>query len=315
MRNFIIKYQLHIIGNYLNIVLDELILLIYNNIKHINPLFLILLSLLLTQFNYLFLSYISYISFICGIFVSIIFILKYWITNGYCKSNYPKLYRIIRLLLLLSLIITISIFIYYIIMIICHIIYNLTYSLCKFLYSKFWTKSIKEGSTLKFKDSEGYPNTSSSSFHYSKKKVDIDMSKYNLNSFFSYKKKKKVHKDITEKARELKEEVLGTQNKDWKDNTADSNKSISGNREWEHKIHIQERTNLSDLEQLNKLDYEYKAYNNQDKKFKKIISDIKKNKEKFYPKESISLFEDYIEVIKNLKANLKSMKKGLKKKK
>ena len=108
------------------------------------------------------------------------------------------------------------------------------------------------------------------------------------------------------------EKLLNTNNLN---NITTEKKEFYGNRKWEETISIQERPQLSIPQQLEKIKYEYKAYDNQEKKFQKTINNINNNKENFYPKESTSLFKDYIEVIKGLKINLKSMETNLKKRK
>ena len=85
------------------------------------------------------------------------------------------------------------------------------------------------------------------------------------------------------------------------------------NRKWDNTISIEELPQLSIDQQLNKIKNEYKAYDNQEKKFKNTINNIKNNKENFYPNESTSLFKQYIELIRDLKTNLKFMQKELKK--
>jgi hypothetical protein len=60
---------------------------------------------------------------------------------------------------------------------------------------------------------------------------------------------------------------------------------------------------------------EFKAYDKQENKFKKIVVDINKEKENFFPNESRFLFNEYVSVIKILKKNLKSVEKVLSKKK
>jgi hypothetical protein len=49
------------------------------------------------------------------------------------------------------------------------------------------------------------------------------------------------------------------------------------------------------------------------KKFKKILVDISKNKEKFFPQESKALFKEYVEIVSILRDNVKSIIKNAKK--
>jgi hypothetical protein len=91
--------------------------------------------------------------------------------------------------------------------------------------------------------------------------------------------------------------------------------SIKDTRNWTNTIEIPKRSDFTVESQIQNINYEYEAYNNQEKKFKKIVIDIDKNKENFFPKESKSLFKEYVEVVKILKINLKDIKKDLKKRK
>nr|YP_009449476.1 hypothetical protein [Hirsutella vermicola]AQT19623.1 hypothetical protein [Hirsutella vermicola] len=121
----------------------------------------------------------------------------------------------------------------------------------------------------------------------------------------------------------MKEKLLKIQNeklktKDLSGVSSESiSKSISHSRKWKHKIIIDEPfgapKDLSLKEKLEKIQFELEAYNNQKKIFKQSIKNIKKGKENFYPDESKYLWKDYIEIIKILNSNLKSMKKNLKK--
>jgi hypothetical protein len=85
-------------------------------------------------------------------------------------------------------------------------------------------------------------------------------------------------------------------------------------RSWEETTDTGKLPNFSKKEQLKNVQKEFKAYDNQSIKFKKIVVDINKGKEKFFPNESESLFNEYIDVIEILKKNLNSIKEELKKK-
>ena len=87
--------------------------------------------------------------------------------------------------------------------------------------------------------------------------------------------------------------------------------SLRRNRNWENTISILEKPQLSIPQQLDRIKSEYKVYDDQEKKFKNTINNINSNKENFYPKESTSLFKEYIQLLKSLKVNLKSMEKEL----
>ncbi len=84
-------------------------------------------------------------------------------------------------------------------------------------------------------------------------------------------------------------------------------------RGWIKTIDIEQRQELSFVEQVNKIKNEFEKYENEGKKFEEIISNINNNKEGFYPKESKILFKNYLKLIKSLKINLQSMKTNLEK--
>lgn len=133
---------------------------------------------------------------------------------------------------------------------------------------------------------------------------------------FSLKKFKEKRK-AAKTAINLKERIFEIQkNKDTINpdfNLKSANISLSKNRNWTNRIEIPKGSDFTIESQIKNIDDEYQAYFNQEKKFKKIVIDINDNKENFYPKESKSLFNEYVKVIKLLKSNLKDIKKELKK--
>lgn len=142
------------------------------------------------------------------------------------------------------------------------------------------------------------------------KNKDNKPRKPNVNFFFDLKNKKKNKK----RASSLKEKILDLQKKNLnKDssNTTLKQESFSEKRNWKESINIEDKPKFTIHEQLNNVKYEYKAYNNQENKFKKIVIDINKEKEEFFPNESKYLFKEYVSVIKILKKNLKSVEKIL----
>lgn len=116
---------------------------------------------------------------------------------------------------------------------------------------------------------------------------------------------------MKQKLLKLQNDQLNTKNINIDPCSSDSTNSKT--RVWEHKIIIEKRQDLSLQDQLDKVQSELEAYNKQKEKFQQSINNIKKGKENFYPDEAKNLWKDYIEVIKNLNFNLKSMKKNLKK--
>jgi hypothetical protein len=131
---------------------------------------------------------------------------------------------------------------------------------------------------------------------------------------FSLKKKKEKRK-AAETVINLKERIFEIQkNKDTINpdfNLKSASISLSKNRNWTGIIEIPKGSDFTIESQIKNIEYEYQAYFNQEKKFKKIVIDINDNKENFYPKESKSLFNEYVKVIKLLKSNLKDVKKEL----
>jgi hypothetical protein len=139
-----------------------------------------------------------------------------------------------------------------------------------------------------------------------------------FNKFSS--KKNKEKRKVAETAFNLKEKIFEIQKNKSTISKSDSdfipkseNLSLSKTRNWTNRIEIPKVTDFTLDSQIKNIEDEYKAYFNQEKKFKKIVIDINNNKENFYPKESESLFNEYIKVIKLLKSNLKDIKKELKK--
>lgn len=120
-------------------------------------------------------------------------------------------------------------------------------------------------------------------------------------NFISFWKKKKERK----KALNLKNKILQIQNNNNNNKIHDLNITpFNEKRNWNEKINIEKIPTFSSLDQLNNVEHEFKAYDNQEKKFKKIISNINKKKENFFPDESKYLFKEYVTVIKVLKKNL-----------
>nr|QWS06167.1 hypothetical protein [Clonostachys rogersoniana] len=137
--------------------------------------------------------------------------------------------------------------------------------------------------------------------------------------------RKNINKDISKKALEMKEKLLKVQKasventqslrlKASLNNICTQTKQQNMKREWNSSIIIEERQELTYLNQLDRIQEEYKAYDNQDRKFRSIINNIKKEREQFYPNEAQSLFKEYLDILKVLKKNLKSMESEMKKK-
>lgn len=235
--------------------------------------------------------------------ILIALIAKVVIKEKELKTNHYKVYKIIRILLLFVLCIVLTLLVYYLVL----LIISLASLLFKALYSifiKIFDKKKSQFSIIKTKFKGSKPPKGPN----------------NSAPLYFTDKNKKVHKDITKKALEMKNKIIEIQNNKFTNGNnnviIDRENSLNFvNKKWNHSIIIEDRQELSSIEQLERLNYEYKAYDNQTVKFQKIVDDINKGKEKFYPNEAKSLFKEYIEIIKKLKVNIKSMENNLKAKK
>lgn len=281
----------------INFSLDEGIFNLYKYINKINPLIFVILGgifIFISKYsnNSLLFIYLYKICFSIAINIKWIIITHDFIKNQEFKKNYLNLYSPIRYLLLGML------FIYLTIMVI--ISFNLINYLIHLIWNMIWAK-IKG---LKIWNSI---NTGFSNNKPPKKPQNSNIPFYTQED-----------KNIKKKALEMKQKLLRMQSD--KLNTNDlsmdcRSKSMHSNlnKKWKHNIVIEKREDLSLNDQLDKVQFELEAYNNQKKKFQQSINNIKKSKENFYPDEAKYLWRDYIEVIKSLKFNLKSMKNNLKK--
>lgn len=130
-------------------------------------------------------------------------------------------------------------------------------------------------------------------------------------TFFFYLNDKRKNK---KKVSSLKEKIFEAQRRNANKNTPNfKQNSFSEKRNIKKSINIGDQPKFSISDQIKDAEYEFKAYDNQEKKFKKIVVDINKGKEGFYPNESKSLFNEYVSVIKVLKKNLKLVEKTLSK--
>lgn len=131
--------------------------------------------------------------------------------------------------------------------------------------------------------------------------------------FSFYKKNKKKKEDIKEALR-LKEKLLNIQKQKGEEIIMKVTEDIPSISTYpKMTIEIPEKPNLMIADQLEKVNDIYIKYDDQTKKFKNIVINVAKKKENFYPDESTSLFKDYINVLKELKGNLKLMDKNLRK--
>lgn len=236
--------------------------------------------------------YIFSFFFLTGVLIKLIKITKNWVKNHELKQDFPIYYNIVKYilfgLLILNLLILIIIGQKLLILII-------TYIKGLFLNMNIVNKLKDLKLSLDYKWV---------------KNNDNKPQKPNVNFFYDLKNKKKKKK----RASSLKEKILDLQKKNLNkgsSNTTFKQESFSKKRNWKESINIEDKPKFTIHEQLNNVKYEYKAYNNQENKFKNIVIDINKEKEKFFPNESKSLFKEYVSVIKILKKNLKSVEKTL----
>ncbi len=132
--------------------------------------------------------------------------------------------------------------------------------------------------------------------------------------FLFDKDEKKRRDELKKRALDLKEKVLNINREHCNNNlNIDYNQSsFSNKRNWKETLDFN-TSQPSVLTWLEDAQREYKAYDNQVRKFKKILVDISKNKEKFFPEESKGLFKEYVEIVSILRDNVKSIIKNAKK--
>jgi hypothetical protein len=127
--------------------------------------------------------------------------------------------------------------------------------------------------------------------------------------FFQQKKDEKSKKlELKKRAEDLKNQVLKNQtsslvHKDFKE------LSFCQNRNWEGTVAIDKTPELSIADQIKHINEELDEYKSKIEKFKQVVINIDKGKENFYPDESRSLLNNYIDIIENkLIPNLKRQK-------
>lgn len=243
--------------------------------------------------------YLSGFLFLIGVLIKLIQITEIWVKNNQLKQEFPKFHSIIKYILwgLLSINLIILVIIGQKLLIMA-----ITY-LKKFFLNMNIMNKLRD---LKL------------SLDY--KKVKNNEPRKPEVKFFSDLKNKKKNK---KKASSLKEKIFNLQKNNLKEEGAEhaissrdttfNQTSFSERRGWNHTINLGNNPKFTRDDQLNNVRSEFQAYDNQEKKFKKIVVDINKEKENFFPDESTSLFKDYITVIKILKKNLKSVEKNIKK--
>lgn len=240
--------------------------------------------------------YLSSFLLLTGVLIKLIKIINYWVNNEELKKDFPIFHSIIKYTLF-ALLIIISV----ILIIIGQklLVMVITY-LKKFFLNLNIKKKFKDWKLSLdykwFKNNGNKPNKPKETFF-----MDLNNSKKNK-----------------KKASYLKERVLNAQKRNLDQSspsTTFKQQSFSEKRNIKKSINIGDRPKFTTEDQIKNVEYEFKAYDNQENKFKKIVVDINKEKEKFFPNESQSLFNEYVSVIKTLKKNLKSVEKKLSKNK
>lgn len=269
--------------------LDLLIKKIYNKIYTIKFPILFSIAFCINIFfnseNIFFLE-LCYIFILTGIFIILIIITQNWIDNinkrEYYLFNYIVKYIFIILLFFIALILIVVSF--------------------KFILS--FITLLKSNIINKLNDLK-------LSLDYKLSKLNNKPKKPEFNFYSYYKERKKSKK----KALALKEKLLQIKHNQYTINSSNPSSldNLRTKRNWKGKITIENTPNFSSSDQLKNIKYEFEAYNNQEKKFKKIVVDINKERENFYANESESLFNSYVDVVKTLKRNLKEIEKNLKK--
>lgn len=240
--------------------------------------------------------YLSSFLLLTGVLFKLIKITNYWINNNQLKEDFPIFHSIIKYILFALLIIVSLILII--------IGQKLLMMVITYLKKLFLNMDIKN----KLKDLK-------LSLEYKWVKNNNNKPNKPEGTFFFDLNNKKENK---KKASYLKEKIFDAQkknlNKDFTSTTC-KQESFSQKRNWTKSINIEDNPKLTISEQINNVKSEFKAYDNQEKKFKKIVVDINKEKEEFFPNESQSLFNEYVSVVKVLKKNLKLVEKTLSKNK
>lgn len=287
---------IHIRFNFISLIsckdidsfLDLLIKRIYNKIYTIKFPILFSIAFCINIFfseNIFFLD-LCYIFILTGIFIILIIITQNWIDN-INKREYYLFNSIVKYIFIILL--------FFIALILIVVSFKFILSFITLLKSNI----INKLNDLKL------------SLDYRLSKLNNKPKKPEFNFYSYYKERKKSKK----KALALKEKLLQIKHNQYTINSSNPSSldSLSTKRNWKGKITIENTPTFSSSDQLKNIKYEFEAYNNQEKKFKKIVVDINKERENFYANESESLFNSYVDVVKILKRNLKEIEKNLKK--
>lgn len=321
----------------LDLSVDSLIVKIYNDVRstsyacaRINPWIFFILSSCIYMFlgalhpssADLIFIYLSYFIFLIGICIQLIVLLKIWIENTRIKAEFPLVYYIIKYFLLSLCIINL-----YTLIIVGEKIWLLIINYLK----KLFYASHKSHILTKLKDMK-------LSLEYKLHKSPKNPKNPENKSFWLIKDKKKDKKSRTLRSKKLE---LKKRAEDLKNKVLDNQRgpapapnslvqarsqrsgdvainiqelSLRNNRNWKGRLAIDKTTEFSIPDQINYIHEELEEYERKIAKFKKVVINIDKGKENFYPEDSRSLFNNYIDIIENkLLPNLKSQRTFLKK--
>lgn len=291
---FLVNFQKHLLNHSLNksfdFSLDSLIIKIYNDVRKINPLIFFSLGYCIYIFlgdRDLILIYLSNILSLIGVCLQLIILLKNLTQNTSIKTKFPLVYILIKYFLLGLLIINLLILI-----IVGQKVWFLTLN---FIKNLFFNSHI----ITKFKEIK-------LSLEYKLRKTPKNPKDPKNKLFFFQKKKDEKSKNL-----ELKKRAEDLKNKVLKNQTSSLvHKELSfKNRKWEGTIAIDKTHEFSITDQIKHINEELEEYKSKIERFKEVVINIDKGKENFYPNESRSLFNNYIDIIENqLIPNLKRQK-------
>lgn len=272
--------------------LNIIYIILYNFTKKISASLVFILACIIYIYFFdmnIIYIYISKLFFLISICIKLVMFNKYWINNSFIRNNFPLFHLVIKYILFSLLLLNLYLLMF--------IIYKLSILSLSFINNLILKSNIINKIKAKF-------NSIKSNFSKNSKNPK------NPDTLILSNEDKKKNK---KKASELKEILLKKQKENLNFNSKNLNNSFSNKRDWKETINIEEVTDFSIDNQLKNLNKEYILYDKQVDKFKKIVKDIDKGKENFYPNESKTLFNQYINMIEILKINLKSLEKNLKK--
>ncbi len=290
--NFSLNYNTcKILDEKLELILKDFYKILYEYTHSIDSYLMFLFSFIFYYFfsdaNILFL-YISNFFLLIGIIPKLIIFNLCFIESKFIKANYPLVYIIIKYLSCILLLLLICLLIINISKIMGIIITYIKNFLLNKLKEKF--KIFKSALTKEPRD----PQEPEENIFLPSKDKKINKKKADkLKNMILNKQKENSHRSLWDAGADL-----GSPS--YKDN-------------WHGTVNVQRVEDFSFNSQLGNIHEEFRLYDIQTKKFKKIVHNIDRKKEEFFPSESKPLFKEYIDLVNILKKNLKSLEKNLKK--